>query len=308
MEAHPQGLIEQRLVKLIDALVGNIPQQKQFTSRLRKIESNSANAANDLERTAPFLHMDSYPPEFPATTCSPSLAMPKTHGRHASPERAPWRMRLLLKSPAFNPLLRSSIPSVDPPVASMAPAQPTPPPLLPLVADGDHRAMKACIDTHGPLVWAIVSRRVRDRSDAEDLTQEIFTEIWKKAATFDPAISSETTFIGMIARRRAIDFHRKALRLPEIDPLPPAADIPAPSANPGQAIDRELLWAALQKLPEETRQLFTLHFDEGLTHSEITERTGLPLGTVKTRLRRGLIEARSLVQHFAAQPATSPLA
>ncbi|MEI7928186.1 MAG: sigma-70 family RNA polymerase sigma factor [Verrucomicrobiales bacterium] len=163
------------------------------------------------------------------------------------------------------------------------------------VASGESRAMEACIEAHGGLVWSIVLKRVRDRPAAEDLTQEIFTEIWKSSGRYNASIASESGFIAMIARRRVIDWSRKQQRLPEMETLPEKAEFPAPSEMPGLAMDRDSLWTALETLPEETRKLFTLHFEQGLTHSEIAESTGLPLGSVKTRLRRGLLEARALL-------------
>jgi RNA polymerase sigma-70 factor (ECF subfamily) len=165
--------------------------------------------------------------------------------------------------------------------------------------------MESCFQVYGPLVWAIVQRRVRDQSAAEDLTQEIFTEVWKNAARHDPAISGEGGFIAMIARRRAIDWVRRQQRLPEIEPLPASADFAAATEDPGQAIDREALWKALERLPEETRRLFSMHFEQGMTHAEIADQTGLPLGSVKTRLRRGLIEARAMFKHLGESAPTS---
>lgn len=77
----------------------------------------------------------------------------------------------------------------------------------------------------------------------------------------------------------------------------------ASSAIPiaGTGLDRELLWKALEQLPEKTRELFSLHFVKGMTHEEIVKETGLALGTVKTRLRRGLIDARKLLKDFTQQ-------
>lgn len=209
--------------------------------------------------------------------------------------RAPWRVRLV-RGLAFrqksNDGLHSNKPVVihDVTISGASSSD-----LLARVARGDEHAMAACIEAHGGLVWSIVLKRVRDRSAAEDLTQEIFTEIWKTSGRYDPAIASESGFIAMIARRRAIDWSRKQQRLPEMETLPEKADYPAPSQTPGHALDRDSLWKALETLPDETRKLFTLHFEQGLTHSEIAESTGLPLGSVKTRLRRGLLEARTLL-------------
>lgn len=180
--------------------------------------------------------------------------------------------------------------------------------LLARIAQGDSRAMESCLEIHGPLVWGIVLRRVRDRSAAEDLTQEIFTDIWKHAGRHDPAQASEAGFIAMIARRRTIDWCRRQMRLPEMAALHESPDIPAEAATGGDHHDREVLWQALGRLPEETRHLFRLHFEQGMTHSEISEKTGLPLGSVKTRLRRGLIEARAMLARLrGVHPSTEAL-
>jgi RNA polymerase sigma-70 factor, ECF subfamily len=208
---------------------------------------------------------------------------------------APWRVRLVRGITAgrkSNVWLQPNKPAL---VVSVTTPGALPSDFLGRMARGDERAMEACIKAHGGLVWSIVLKRVRDRSAAEDLTQEIFTEIWKTSGRYDAAIASESGFIAMIARRRAIDWSRKQQRLPEMETLPEKADFPAPTEIPGVAMDRDTLWKALETLPDETRKLFALHFEQGLTHSEIAESTGLPLGSVKTRLRRGLLEARALL-------------
>ena len=91
--------------------------------------------------------------------------------------------------------------------------------LLPLVAKGDENAMKQCIEAYGPLVWSIVCRRISHREEAEETCQDIFTEIWRVADRFDSEMSKESTFIGMIARRRSIDWQRKQNRLPSLSSL-----------------------------------------------------------------------------------------
>ena len=171
--------------------------------------------------------------------------------------------------------------------------------LLLLVAKGDGQAMKRCIDLYGPLVWSIVCRRIKDRSDAEEACQDIFTEIWKKAGSYKPEIARETTFIGMIARRRSIDWQRKQSRLPLLTDLQSAPEVSSSIPLAGTNLDRELLWDALEQLPEKTRDLFNLHFVKGMTHEEIANEKSLPLGTVKTRLRRGLIDARKLLREYS---------
>lgn len=165
--------------------------------------------------------------------------------------------------------------------------------ILPRVAAGGAGAMNLCIDRYGPLVWTLVRRHLGDCTEAEDLVQEIFTEIWKKAAVFDPDLASEATYIGLIARRRSIDHLRRRERQPGFDPLEAAEGLATSEETPASTThDGEMLRRSVAALPDDTRQLFQLFFDDGFTHPEIAERTGLPLGTVKTRLRRGLVALR----------------
>ncbi|MBC8128303.1 MAG: sigma-70 family RNA polymerase sigma factor [Gloeobacteraceae cyanobacterium ES-bin-144] len=168
--------------------------------------------------------------------------------------------------------------------------------------------MNACITQYGALVWGIVRRYVKDTAEAEDLVQEVFTEVWKKAAAFDANVASEATFIGLISRRRAIDFLRRKNRQPDFEPLSAAESIPEhTSQNTSITCDPETIKASVAQLPEDTRQLFKLFFDDGFTHPEISEKTGIPLGTVKTRLRRGLIILREQLQRVRrsnTEPAT----
>ena len=168
------------------------------------------------------------------------------------------------------------------------------------VAQGIERAMDHCITKYGGLVWSIARRHVKDHSAAEDVVQETFTDLWKSAKRYDPAIATECTFVGMLARRRAIDFARKESRRPLLEPLPEAESLPYATTEPTAAVrcESENVRAALRELPGETQQIFSLHFDEGMTHPEIAEKTGLPLGTVKTRLRRGLIEVREKLRRL----------
>ena len=161
--------------------------------------------------------------------------------------------------------------------------------------------MDDCITRFGDIVWAIARRYLKNNSEAEDLVQEVFTEIWKKAGSYDPAIASESTFVGLIARRRAIDFLRRLGRRPEFEPLAAAESLPQPLAqNSSVTCDSESVRSSLASLPADTRQLFHLFFDDGFTHPEIAEKTGLPLGTVKTRLRRGLLTLRDQLKRVGS--------
>jgi RNA polymerase sigma-70 factor (ECF subfamily) len=170
--------------------------------------------------------------------------------------------------------------------------------ILQQVAQGGQQAMEDCIHKYGGMVWSIAERYTRDRSSTEDVVQETFMDLWKSAKRYDPAVASEATFIGMLARRRAIDFVRKESRRPQLEPLVPDDTLPHPDPMPSDSVrwEGEAAREALKLLSAETQQLFFLHFDEGFTHPEISEKTGLPLGTVKTRLRRGLIEVRDIMR------------
>ncbi len=178
--------------------------------------------------------------------------------------------------------------------------------ILPRVARRDGRAMHECIARFSPLVWSIIRRYVQPDTEAEDVVQEAFTELWQKAGRFDPARASAVTFIGLVARRRAIDWLRRKGRRPTAEPLPPDLDRLMVDSPPRiQKMDTEHLHSALATLPAVTRELLQLHFADGLSHPEIAERTGQPLGTVKTRLRRGLLELRQRLGAQASNPATS---
>ena len=184
----------------------------------------------------------------------------------------------------------------------------TPSQILPRIAGGESGAMDLCIARYGGLVWSIARRYLKESSTAEDLVQEVFTEIWKKAASYDPAVASEITYVGLIARRRAIDFLRRHGRQPGFEPLSAAESLPHPTSQTSSVTcDPETIQTSLATLPDETRRLFGLFFEDGFTHPEIAERTGLPLGTVKTRLRRGLIALREQLQRagIAPNPAAS---
>ncbi len=169
--------------------------------------------------------------------------------------------------------------------------------ILPKIAAGESHAMSACITKYGTMVWSITKNYIHDVTEAEDLVQEIFTEVWKKAGTFNPAMAAESTFIGLIARRRSVDFLRRKNRRPEFEQLEVAKSLIQPMTDESSvSCDPDAVQSSLASLPSETRHLFQLFFENGLTHPEIAEKTGLPLGTVKTRLRRGLISIREHLQ------------
>lgn len=172
--------------------------------------------------------------------------------------------------------------------------------LLPRIADGDQSAVPECISRYGGLIWSLARRRMASREDAEDVVQEVFIDLWRSADRFDPLVAEEITFVAMIARRRVIDRVRRRARLPQtasIDGID-AVELPDP---PGDAsVERRLELGEEARIadehlgqlkPEEQRVLRLSIYDD-LSHSAIATCTGLPLGTVKSHIRRGLDSLR----------------
>lgn len=165
------------------------------------------------------------------------------------------------------------------------------PTLLARVAAGDSVAVREVLATYGGLVWTIARRF--EGPDAEDAVQEIFLDLWKSAARFDPAIASEAAFIAMIARRRLIDRKRTRRRRPatqDISEVPSFPDVV--TSGPDVCAEAQQAARALAQLRPEQRQVLVLS-TQGLSHGEIAEQTGMPLGTVKAHARRGLLSIRA---------------
>lgn len=167
-------------------------------------------------------------------------------------------------------------------------------PVLPDVARGDRAAVGRCMARYGALVWSIARRLSPTPADAEDATQEVFLDLWRSAARFDPARGSEPMFVTMIARRRLID-RLRAMRPRMENELPGLEEwtlqVPEDS-RADRAAEAAIARAALETLPPEQQRVIDLSIVHGLSHSEISTRIGMPLGTVKTMVRRGLIKVR----------------
>lgn len=164
--------------------------------------------------------------------------------------------------------------------------------VLPRVAAGDARAAQQCVQRFGRLVWAMSRKYTHSDSDAEDASQDIFEDLFRSAGRFDPSRSTESGFVAMIARRRLIDSARRDSLRAVADP--PDTDTQA-SREPGadERLDASRVAAAVQALPADERDVLLMNVAEGLTHQEIADRSDLPLGTVKTHARRGLLRMRA---------------
>ncbi len=163
--------------------------------------------------------------------------------------------------------------------------------LLEAVAEGNQDAMAAVFDRYSRIVYCIALRVLREPSLAEDVMQEVLLQVWKRPQSFVAQRGNLAAWMSVVARNRAIDVLRKRSSL---DPL---GDLPLPDPR-DMTVDTEQGWmidkvrTAMDTLPAEQQGPLELAYFEGLSHTEIAERTGSPLGTVKTRIRAGLMTIR----------------
>ncbi|HSD73692.1 MAG TPA: sigma-70 family RNA polymerase sigma factor [Steroidobacteraceae bacterium] len=177
--------------------------------------------------------------------------------------------------------------------------------VLKRIARGDERAVAQCMDEFGNLVWALARRLSRTRADAEDAVQEIFTDLWRSAGRFDPEQGSEKVFVTTIARRRLIDRMRRSAHQPggeSVDSLD-VIGWAEPGTRAEVCVEAERAARAVARLRPEQQKVLELGILGGLTHSEIAAATGMPLGTVKTNMRRGLIQVREMMDVVVDEPA-----
>ena len=166
--------------------------------------------------------------------------------------------------------------------------------ILHRVANGEQNAVQECLSKYGGLVWSIARKMLRNSEDVEDAVQEIFVDIWKNASRFDETKSSETTFIAMIARRRLIDRIRYSTRRISADSLDDVLLEPFTRADKEMqtGIEAQQAAEAMRTLRPEQQQVLRLSIIQGMSQQEISDATGMPLGTVKTHARRGILKVR----------------
>ena len=167
---------------------------------------------------------------------------------------------------------------------------------------GDEQAL---IDLHAQyarLVYSVAYRVLHDAMAAEEVTQDTFMRLWRRADTFDADKGSFVTWLLTIARRLAIDAFRKQQRAPVVVDADPEGWDALVGADEHQDLRRTLA-ATLRDLPDEQRQAIELAYFYGLTHSQIAESLGEPLGTIKTRIRLGMQKLR---EAWLAEPAMHP--
>ena len=165
------------------------------------------------------------------------------------------------------------------------------------LANGDLGALERLYDSYGAMAFSIAYRITGDRTAAEDVVQEAFLGAWRNAARYVDARGSVRTWLLSIVHHRAIDAvrrRRQTSELPETEgALPEALTLPDTWAAVEQRLDRDTVVAALASISEVQREAIELAYFGGLSQTEIAERTGVPLGTVKGRLRLGLAGLRA---------------
>jgi RNA polymerase sigma-70 factor (ECF subfamily) len=170
--------------------------------------------------------------------------------------------------------------------------------LLQRIAARDRDAFADFYDRHCGRVLGLLLRMLRRQTEAEDVLQDAFLQVWSQAGRYRADLASPTVWLVLLARSRALDQLRRRRRDDAQRP-PDAARTAATSADLGEVLEREegvrLASRALAQLPEEQRGVIRLAYYGGLTHEQIAESQRLPLGTVKTRIRRGIMRLREIL-------------
>jgi len=168
--------------------------------------------------------------------------------------------------------------------------------LLERVAQGDQRAFSDLYDLVSPRVFGLIKRLLRDHAQSEEVTQEVFLEIWQTATRFDPNKGGATTWILTMAHRRAVDRVRSSQSSRDRDTRIGIRDHKVDYDHVAETIEvrleHERVEKAMTRLTELQRQAVSLAYYGGYSHSEVAEMLSVPIGTVKTRLRDGMIRLR----------------
>ncbi|SCL29498.1 RNA polymerase sigma-70 factor, ECF subfamily [Micromonospora nigra] len=188
--------------------------------------------------------------------------------------------------------------------------EPDPPPEVELAARfraGDELALREVYDRYGRAVFHLASSTLANRSDAEDVTQATFVAAWLGRDTFDPAKGSLIGWLLGIGRRKVIDRLRASARetrvVETVKQLPDAAPT---GTNPDTVVDRLVVADELARLPADQRRMLELAFFDDLTHQQISTMTGVPLGTVKSHIRRGMQSLKRRWEVDGAAPGPRP--
>lgn len=166
--------------------------------------------------------------------------------------------------------------------------------LVTAIGSGDQGAMAALYDRFSSIVYAVALRVLQDTGAAEDVLQDIFMQLWRNPRAFDSSRGNMAAWLAVIARNRAIDALRKRRPQDDIEDVVLSVETDLASET-DRSRAMEKVRGALQAMPTPQRSALEMAYFEGLTHTEIAEKTGEPLGTVKTRIRTGLLSLRKIL-------------
>ncbi|HET6862965.1 MAG TPA: sigma-70 family RNA polymerase sigma factor [Pyrinomonadaceae bacterium] len=167
--------------------------------------------------------------------------------------------------------------------------------LLKAIAGKDDKALSQLYDRYRVVLFGLLVRILSNREEAEDVLQEVFLQVWRRASDYDANRGRPFTWLVTLARSRAIDRLRSVASRERVvaasarDPVEETSDAIADAVRSEQ---RGIVTSALSQLPEEQQKPLVLAYFDGLTQSEIADRLGAPLGTVKTRMRTGMLKLR----------------
>jgi RNA polymerase sigma-70 factor (ECF subfamily) len=166
--------------------------------------------------------------------------------------------------------------------------------LVMAIRSGDQSAMAALYDRFSSIVYAVALRVLQETGAAEDVLQDIFMQLWRNPGAFDSSRGNMAAWLAVIARNRAIDALRRRRPQDDIEKVVVSVDVDLASET-DRSRAMEKVRGALQAMPSPQRSALELAYFEGLTHTEIAEKTGEPLGTIKTRIRTGLLSLRKIL-------------
>jgi len=163
--------------------------------------------------------------------------------------------------------------------------------LIARIRAGDQSAMAGLYDRYSGVVYGVALRVLASTTAAEDVVQEVFLQLWRKPQAFDADRGRLAPWLAVIARNRAIDHLRKRPQEDDIDEVPISTGVDLED-DAARTLAVEKVRSVLAQLPQEQRRVLEMAFFEGMTHTEIAGKTGEPLGTIKTRIRTGLLAVR----------------
>jgi RNA polymerase sigma-70 factor, ECF subfamily len=166
--------------------------------------------------------------------------------------------------------------------------------LIERIRSGDETAMADMYDRYSGIVYGVALRVLGDASAAEDVVQEVFLQLWRNPQAFDANRGKLPVWLAVIARNRAIDHLRRRPPEDDIENLPISTGLNLED-EAAQRLAVQKIRSVFSQLPQEQRRVLEMAFFEGMTHTEIAAKTGEPLGTIKTRIRAGLLAVRKAV-------------